>query len=79
MEETLPLSSLIDFKRVSIPYGNKRNISFAVPHEAFSYYNNNGEKIQYKGKATITISNASPGIRSTELEAKIYKIEVEVK
>jgi beta-glucosidase len=77
-KESLPLASLIDFKRVSIPKGEQGNITFSVPLEVFSYYNSEGEKIQHQGKATITVANASPGERSKQLGAEVFKIDVVV-
>jgi len=75
-KERLPLSSLVDFKRISIPKGEKCNVTFAVPFEGFSYYNIKGEKIQHNGKATITVANSSPGERSKELGAVAFNIDV---
>jgi beta-glucosidase len=77
--ERLPLASLIDFKRVSLNTGEQKEVSFTVPHEAFSYYNSDGEKIQHKGKATIIVGNASPGERSKELGAENFEIDLVVK
>ncbi len=76
--ESLPLASLIDFKRVAIPKGEQVSITFSVPYKAFSYYNSRGKKIQYTGKATITVANASPGERSKQLGAEVFQIDVDV-
>jgi len=78
-KEILPLSSLVDFKRVTIPQGGQRQVTFSIPHNVFSYYNSIGEKIQHKGKAVIIIANASPGERSEELGAKSFVLDVSVK
>ncbi len=75
-KESLPLESLIDFKRISIPKGEQKNITFSIPLEVFSFYNDNGEKIQHNGKAVITVANASPGDRSKELGVESFKIDV---
>jgi beta-glucosidase len=77
--EQLPFSSLVNFKRVAVKKGDNTNVSFAIPYSDFFYINNKGEKVQVKGKATITVGNASPGQRSQELGAKTFKIEVDVK
>jgi beta-glucosidase len=75
----LPFSSLVNFKRVSINKGASSNVSFSIPYSEFSYINSNGEKVQHKGKATLTIANAAPVERSKELGAKAFKIDVDVK
>lgn len=75
----LPLSSLVNFKRVSINKGAKSNVSFSIPYSEFSFINSNGEKVQHKGKASLTIANAAPVERSIELGAKAFKIDVDVK
>jgi beta-glucosidase len=77
--EQLPIASLISFKRVPITKGQSTTVNFAIPYSDFSYINSKGEKVQLKGKATITVGNASPGQRSQELGAKSFKIEVDVK
>jgi beta-glucosidase len=78
-KEELPISSLVNFKRVSINKGANSTVSFSVPYNEFSFINSKGEKIQHKGKATLTISNASPGQRSQELGAKFFEFDVELK
>jgi beta-glucosidase len=78
-KENLPQATLIDFKRVTVNKGNQKNVTFSVPYEAFSYYNNEGEKRQHKGNARIMVGNASPGNRSTDLGARLYSFEIEVK
>jgi beta-glucosidase len=77
-KESLPLASLVDFKRVSISKGAKKNIKFSVPYNEFSYYNNAGEKVQHHGKSTIIVANASPSERSKELGAEAFKVDVVV-
>lgn len=74
--EGLPLSTLVNFKRVLINNGNQSNVTFSIPYQEFAYYNDEGEKIQYKGKAIITLANSSPGKRSIELGAESFEIEV---
>ena len=77
--EELPFSSLVNFKRVAINKGANSNVSFSIPYSEFAYINSNGEKVQHKGKATITVGNASPGERSKELGATAFKFEVDIK
>jgi beta-glucosidase len=79
VKEELPIASLVNFKRVTINKGASTNVSFTVPYNAFSYINSKGEKIQHKGKAILTIANASPGVRSQELGMNAVKFEVVVK
>ena len=78
-KEIVPISSLVNFKRVSLNQGSSSDVSFSIPYSDFSFINSKGEKVQHKGRATITVGNASPGQRSQELGAKTFKIEVEVK
>jgi beta-glucosidase len=78
-KEELPISSLVNFKRVSINKGENSRVSFSVPYTDFSFINSKGEKIQHKGKAILTMANASPGQRSQELGAKSFKFDVELK
>lgn len=79
VKEEVPISTLVNFKRVSINKGANSNVSFSVPYNEFSFINNKGEKIQHNGKATITIANASPGERSQQLGAMAFKFDVELK
>ncbi len=78
-KENLPQASLIDFKRVKVNKGNQESVTFSIPYEEFSYYNNEGEKRQHKGNAIVTIGNASPGKRSKELNTEIFEIQVVVR
>ena len=78
-KEELPISSLVNFKRISINKGVNSTVSFSVPYDEFSFINSKGEKIQHKGKATLTIANASPGERGQELGVKSFKFDVELK
>jgi beta-glucosidase len=77
-DEQLPISSLVGFKRVSIGRGASSEVAFSIPHSEFSYINSKGEKVQHKGKATMTVANAAPGERSRQLGAKAFTISVEV-
>jgi beta-glucosidase len=78
-KEIVPISSLVNFKRVSLNQGSSSDVSFSIPYSDFSFINSKGEKVQHKGKATLFIGNASPGSRSVELGAQSFKIYVEVK
>lgn len=77
--EKVPVASLVDFKRISLISGEQKNISFSIPYKEFCYYNNEGQKVQHKGRAVITVGNASPGERSKELNAVLHEFEVIVK
>jgi len=78
-KEQLPISALVDFKRIALKKGENTVVTFSIPYQEFAYINSEGEKIQHKGKATVTIGNASPGERSEQLGAKTFKINIEVK
>lgn len=77
-KENLPISSLIDFKRIALNKGDQSKVTFSIPYKEFYFYNSQGDKIQHHGKATIIIGNSSPGERSVQLGAKSYKFEVDV-
>ena len=77
-EESVPIASLIDFKRVFVKSEDQTNLTFSIPYEKFAYYNGQGEKVQHHGKAIITVSNASPGERSKALGAESFTIDVDV-
>jgi len=78
-EEAVPVAALVDFKRISLVEGEKQKVSFSIPYEEFAYFDSLGERVQHKGKAILTVSNASPSERSKELGAKLYELEVDVK
>lgn len=75
----LPQATLIDFKRVKVNRGDQENITFSIPYEEFSYYNEEGEKRQHKGNAIVTIGNASPGKRSKELNTELFEVPLVVR
>ncbi len=78
-EENVPLSSMKDFKRVSLKPKESKTIQFTLAETAFDYFNSKGEAKRHKGEAVITIGNASPGKRSTDLGAKLTTLTVQVK
>jgi len=73
------LASLIDFQRVSVGQGDQANVAFRIPREKFSFFNEEVHEVLHKGKAIITLANASAGERSGMLGAESYEIEVEVR
>ncbi|MCF8363020.1 MAG: glycoside hydrolase family 3 C-terminal domain-containing protein [Prolixibacteraceae bacterium] len=79
VEVDVPISSLVDFKRVAVNKKGEKTVSFSIPYEEFSYFNNEGKKVQHQGNATVTVANASPGERSEQLGAKSFEIDVTVK
>lgn len=79
VKEELPIASLINFKRVAIGKGESTKVNFSVPYNEFSYINSKGEKVQHKGKATLTLANAAPGQRSAELGMNSFKFDIVVK
>ncbi len=78
VKEELPIASLINFERVAIKKDGTATVNFTVPYTDFTYVNDKGEKVQHKGKATLTIANAAPGERSIELGANAIKFDVEL-
>jgi beta-glucosidase len=79
VKEELPIASLINFKRIAINKEGTATVSFNVPYADFTYINALGEKVQHKGKASLTITNAAPGERANELGANAIKFDVELK
>ena len=78
-KEELPIASLIGFKRVNVNKDGTATVSFNVPYADFAYINALGDKVQHKGKASLTIANAAPGDRSKELGANAIKFDIELK
>lgn len=78
-KEKLPQATLVDFKRVKVNKGDQENVTFSIPYEEFSYYNEDGEKRQHKGNAIVTVGNTSPGERSKELNAEIFEIQLVIR
>ena len=66
---TVPLSSLKEFKRVSLEPGETKEVVFTVTVKMLEIVNGQGESILEPGEFKITIGGASPGPRSIELGA----------
>lgn len=79
VKEKVPIASLVDFKRISVAEGKQSQVAFTIPRNVFSYYNSEGELIQHRGEATITVADAAPGERSKELGAKSFEIDINVR
>tara|TARA_R110002033_G_C3897451_1_gene240029 strand:+ start:9016 stop:11214 length:2199 start_codon:yes stop_codon:yes gene_type:complete len=77
--ENVPLSSLKDFKRISLKPGESKSLDFVLGEDAFNFINTKGESKRHNGKAEIIIGNSSPGNRSMDLGATLKTIEVEIK
>lgn len=74
----VPLSSLKDFKRISIKAGESIKIKFKVSNNAFNFIDKLGIEKRHQGDAIIIIGNSSPGNRSVQLRSKLKEIIVQV-
>ena len=76
--EQMPRSSLVAYQRVTIAKGATRKVNFAIARDEFSYVKEGGIGVQHQGKAVVTVANAAPGVRSTQLGAQSFQIRVDV-
>lgn len=75
----IPICELKDFKRVTLEPNSNKNVHFKLSTQQLFYINENGVQIPFKGKVKVTVGNASPGQRSSELGATIKTVTVQVK
>lgn len=77
--QSVPISSLKDFKRIKLEPKQSLRISFDIAPDTFNYIDSQGNTKRHKGNAEIIVGNASPGSRSKDLGAKLHTINVNVK
>lgn len=65
----VPQSELKAVQTISLQPGQSKTLSFSLQKEMFEYVRYDGLRFPHKGKATISIGNASPSERSKELGA----------
>ena len=70
-----PISSLIDFKRVSIGASETKMIEFHIAPESLKTIQEDGLPKLLKGEYTLTISGAAPGTRTEELNVPSTKLK----
>lgn len=75
----IPISSLKNFKRVTLKPNQIIKINFELDSDTFNYVGTNGKTQRHNGVAEIIIGNASPGKRSKDLGAVLKTIKVNVK
>ncbi|MEM9897002.1 MAG: glycoside hydrolase family 3 N-terminal domain-containing protein [Bacteroidota bacterium] len=69
----VPSASLVAFDRLHLEAGGYIRKEWNLNADKLTYFDENGQKKNYKGRIKITISNCSPGIRSEELGAVSVK------
>lgn len=78
-ELDVPMSELKDFKRITLDGNESKNVTFNLSTEQLFYFDENGTKMPFKGDVKISIGNASPGERSSELGAIIKEETIQIK
>ena len=66
-----PVFSLKAVKRISLKAGESKELTFDISHDMLSLINENGEKVQYKGRFQVFASGSLPTERSSILGAEI--------
>ncbi len=64
---TVPQSTLVGFKNISIKKGENTTVKFTITPEQLKMVNDEGESVFVKGNYTLTVGGISPGERSMEL------------
>ncbi len=75
----VPINELKKFKRLTLNPKSIVSETFNLSTEDLFYINENGLKIPFKGDVKISVGNASPGKRSSELGAIIKEVIVQIK
>ncbi|GAA4950252.1 glycoside hydrolase family 3 C-terminal domain-containing protein [Algibacter agarivorans] len=78
-DANVPIAALKAVKRIKLRAKESRLVKFSLDQEAFNYIDLQGKSKRHKGKAIVTLGNASPGNRSLELGAIQKDIEVSVR
>lgn len=78
-DENVPISSLKDFKRISLNPGESKVLEFTLGEDAFNFTDIKGVMKRHKGNAEIILGNASPGKRSLDLGAVLNVLQVNLK
>ncbi|WP_221032667.1 glycoside hydrolase family 3 N-terminal domain-containing protein [Actomonas aquatica] len=64
-----PLATLVDFRKIELPAGASREVTFHLPPSAFRQVDATGQHVDVPGNYGIVISSASPGDRAQTLGA----------
>jgi beta-glucosidase len=56
----VPVRQLVNFDRVSLPPGETKTLDIKIPAEAFSYVNENGEKVYASGQFEVSVGGGQP-------------------
>ena len=75
----VPVNELKRFKRLTLNAESQVSETFNLSTEDLFYIDENGLKVPFKGDVKISVGNASPGKRSSELGAIIKEVIVQVK
>ncbi len=73
-----PLSSLIDFKKVSMAPGSSQTVEFLIEPDQLMMIGEDGSSRLLKGEYTLIISGAAPGKRSEELGVKSCEVKFKI-
>ena len=74
-----PINDLVAFRRIHLKPGEENELEFLITCKDLRYYNQEGKRLHYKGKVTLTIGNCSPGQRSKELGAALMETTLTAK
>lgn len=72
----VPLRSLVQFQRISLEAGESKQIDFEIATDAFSIYNQHGEKTIQPGQFEIAVGGGQPGVKVGNLVAPGLKTEI---
>jgi beta-glucosidase len=75
----VPLAELKAFRRIHLDAGASETVAFTLTTDMFSYVDEKGTSVPYKGSAVISIGNASPGKRSLELGASVQTCKLQIR
>ncbi len=73
----VPIRSLVEFKRINLAPGESRKVDFIIPADAFSMFNENGEKVFAPGQFEITVGGGQPLVVMGKAQ-KVLKSEIDL-
>ena len=68
-----PSSSLISFKRVNVPAGEKIQVHFSIPYEQLGTVMEDGDKKVLRGQYQLYVGGAAPSKRTQELGVSVSR------
>lgn len=73
-----PISSLVNFKRISLAPGESKTVDFTIEPDQLKMYTEDGSPKLNKGEYTVTVSGAAPGKRSEELNVASSSVKFRI-